>query len=736
MIKVKDLKQRKYTIMVEAAMRWKAETKPSGTSARDMESLRKTTTDSSRINNYALREARRAILPSKPARELDFFEKKIGNTYDTNKFPPSDIAYKAGRPVAMLHEFIENRMPAGFGTGFLISNDLLITNHHVFPNEADAENCAATFFYEYDVQGLKPGVTFRLLPAKFFLSNSALDYAVIAVEQLSVDTQLRLADIGCIRLIETIGKIVIGDPVNIIQHPMGRPKEYAYTENKVKQIDDTSGLIHYTTDTLSASSGSPAFNKNYEVAALHHRGVPYMIGDDIYTVDGKIWDGEDEDEVQWVANEGISVSKIVADLKKQNMNDPIKGQLLRSLLTNTIDPLFSPAVSSAIATVNESLPATNPQSVSKSQTSLPMHQFLFNFYGNTTINIAAEKSNGASDVSPLSINGKNELTALEKAIRFDENYNNRKTKGYKEKFITGFVVPPPAVVATRMNEMLMKNGQVLILKYYHYSIVMNESRRMVMWSAVNVDYSKKGTLTRAQLGTDSWRSDPRIPGEVQIVRKEVYDPARNIDLGHIVRREDSCWGDDDQTVEFANSDTFHYTNCTPQHEAFNRANPPKSEGYDGIHGVWGQLEDEIKRQLNLTESKASIFAGPILNETDPTKDFGLGEIQYPLKFWKVVVVADEDDGLLAYGFVLDQTKVVTDFGLGFADEKLLFKNFKKEQMPIKEITKLSGVEFDDIILNADVLKNNFNEAGKPGIAYDMVENIQVRPKKVPQGNLN
>jgi endonuclease G len=273
---------------------------------------------------------------------------------------------------------------------------------------------------------------------------------------------------------------------------------------------------------------------------------------------------------------------------------------------------------------------------------------------------------------------------------------------------------------------MMKAGSKdLVLKYYHYSLAMNEDRRMAMWTAANVDYKLKTKLTRKELGTDDWRADPRISGLRQITRTELYDPARNVDLGHIVRRNDSAWGKTDTEAEFANSDTFHYTNCTPQHEAFNRTNPPKSEGYEGIHGIWGRLEDQIQSQLELVERKASIFAGPVLdNANDPTENFGLGEIQYPMKFWKVICVVDKVDGPIAYGFLLDQTDVVEQFGLGV--EKLNFNSFKKQQIKLNKITELTGVVFDDALYAVDVLKNNTDEGGDEALRYEKVEDIQLR----------
>ena len=41
---------------------------------------------------------------------------------------------------------------------------------------------------------------------------------------------------------------------------------------------------------------------------------------------------------------------------------------------------------------------------------------------------------------------------------------------------------------------------------------------------------------------------------------------------------------------------------------------------------------------------------------------------------------------------------------------------------------MSGVEFDELILNADVLRNNFNESILQTIPYDSVKEIQIKPK--------
>jgi endonuclease G len=232
----------------------------------------------------------------------------------------------------------------------------------------------------------------------------------------------------------------------------------------------------------------------------------------------------------------------------------------------------------------------------------------------------------------------------------------------------------------------------LLLNYYHYSLMMNEEFRLQMVSAVNVDYdpSLKTHRDRKEFGDEgnSWRADPRIPLEIQITDSEFYKPATQIDRGHMVRRDDSCYGNTELEIEFANADTFHWTNCTPQHEGFNQSKQ---------WGLWGLLENAVKDGLSGDDTKASIFAGPVL-----VKDEGrvYNDIYYPVKFWKVVAAMDEETGgLLAYGFILDQAKIIDKRGL---EAKFDFTQFKTQQVSLEKIEQESGVVFPDVLKAADI----------------------------------
>jgi endonuclease G len=626
-------------------------------------------------------------------------ERKIGPTLDWTPFAPSEGARKAGRPVARVVMLGgPGTQPEGFATSFLISSRLLMTNHHVFPTRADAAGTGANFLFEQNERGVGTGTIFEIDANAFYATDEQLDFAIVAVKPRSLNG-MQLVDFGCIPLIEATSKILIGQPINIIQHPEGGQKQYAIKENRLVDLLD-GGFLHYETDTLRGSSGSPAFSANWQLVGLHHASIPEMVGDKIVTIGGGTWDDSmPDDSIHWIANEGARVSAVVKRLGEMRMEDSDKQALLNDVLSNTTDP--ADEITSEMAR-----PSARPTARviggggGNNQ---------FNISGPVTIHIYAPKTDGESTPAQVAAPAEAaKVVAVEKVIRFDSNYRSR--EGYDPKFLNpddpNFAVPTPTVSEERQRELLKdKSGKPRVLKYHHFELVMNEDRYLQMWSAVNVDYNPelKAKGDRKSFGSDKWIPDPRIPGEIQIQDPEFYKPAGNIDRGHIVRREDNAWGANDEEIEFANSDTFHWTNCTPQHEAFNQSTPGKNDPtYKGMKGLWGDFENYVQKSLNGEDARACILAGPVLSGKDPSKDFGYGPVKYPLQFWKVIAVPVSTDGearLTVYGFILSQQDVVNRFGI----ETFRAGPFRKYQASLAAITRVTGVIFHDKLHKADVL---------------------------------
>lgn len=146
----------------------------------------------------------------------------------------------------------------GYGTGFMVSPSLLLTNNHVLPSAAAARHSLAEFDYQNDRFGsLLPVVAFELEPQRFFETRADLDFALVAVKPLS-RTGVPLSIYAWTRLIGSQGKAILGDPLNIIQHPKGEVKQVVLRSNTL--IDLLTHHAHYETDTEPGSSGSPVFN--------------------------------------------------------------------------------------------------------------------------------------------------------------------------------------------------------------------------------------------------------------------------------------------------------------------------------------------------------------------------------------------------------------------------------------------------------------------------------------------
>jgi len=151
------------------------------------------------------------------------------------------------------------------GSGFRVYNDLIVTNNHVIPDCQAVEAFSAEFFYEEDLNHiLRKVVRVQLDPLRFWTSLQ-LDLTVIGADFSHNPVNEQIHELTLQRSTPDIG-----DPVSIIQHPLGGPKQIALTSNEI--INTHGHLIHYVTDTLPGSSGSPVFNADWEVIAVHHAG--------------------------------------------------------------------------------------------------------------------------------------------------------------------------------------------------------------------------------------------------------------------------------------------------------------------------------------------------------------------------------------------------------------------------------------------------------------------------------
>lgn len=188
---------------------------------------------------------------------------------------------------AVVHITLPGR---GVASGFMIDVDVLMTNHHVFGQASDAANATVRFGYQEDLAGnLMPGEAFACEPDSFFHASDALDYALVRVagEAGAAWGTLKPAPQA---------PVEPGREVMIIQHPGGQPKQVGLVDNEIVVVEPP--FVQYLTDTMPGSSGSPVFDEDWKLIAIHHSGG---------------WFPQPAADSTHYRNEGVLMSAVMAD---------------------------------------------------------------------------------------------------------------------------------------------------------------------------------------------------------------------------------------------------------------------------------------------------------------------------------------------------------------------------------------------------------------------------------------
>ncbi|WP_417896815.1 DNA/RNA non-specific endonuclease [Bacillus safensis] len=266
--------------------------------------------------------------------------------------------------------------------------------------------------------------------------------------------------------------------------------------------------------------------------------------------------------------------------------------------------------------------------------------------------------------------------------------------GYDPQFLgERYTIAHPTLRADLKSDVAELNGGAgNILNYTHFSIIMSKSRRLAFYTVVNIDGMQLKEVGR----DDNWRFDPRIDRKYQ-VGDELYKN-NPLDRGHLVRRRDPIWGSDAAT---ANEDTFHFTNCSPQHEQLNQ-NPE----------LWLGLEDYILNHAKNSAVKATVFTGPVFRENDIL----YRGVKIPEEFWKVAVMVRDDGELSATAYLMSQKQLISHL------EAAGFGAFRTFQVKVSMIEALTGLDFGDL-RNHDPLE--LSESTTLGQLLERVEDIRI-----------
>jgi len=198
---------------------------------------------------------------------------------------------------------------AARGTGFLVGPDLVLTNYHVMEpvinGSAQAAGVRCQFDYKQVKDGTQLGNDFGLHTTDWRVDDSPytraeaenqpdrepatddeLDYALIwladpvGTRPVAKEADPQKAESrGWVKVPEAAPVFAEKMAVIIAQHPNGAPMKLALD---TRAIDRSAGLwllpgetrVRYATNTEGGSSGSPCFDFDWNLIALHHYGDP------------------------------------------------------------------------------------------------------------------------------------------------------------------------------------------------------------------------------------------------------------------------------------------------------------------------------------------------------------------------------------------------------------------------------------------------------------------------------
>ena len=189
-----------------------------------------------------------------------------------------------------------------FGTGFLLGPDVVMTNHHVMNAVISGKATPGMVIFRFDYKRVSDavvteGAIYRLA-ADWHIDSSPpsdvdskrepkpgvpkpdeLDYALVRLEGAPGSSPAgqkpdpKDPPRGWIE-VDNATTAEPSTPLFIMQHPDAAPLKLAVDMSGVIGLNANATRLKYTVNTEGGSSGSPCFNADWKLVALHHSGDP------------------------------------------------------------------------------------------------------------------------------------------------------------------------------------------------------------------------------------------------------------------------------------------------------------------------------------------------------------------------------------------------------------------------------------------------------------------------------
>lgn len=187
------------------------------------------------------------------------------------------------------------------GTGFLVGPRAVLTNYHVLEKVVNKQvpELKPTFRFDYKVLPggrISDGVSAGLADdgilgfAEYSVGErnmtpdlpppqpSELDFVLARLDRAIGDEAVEKGGVkrGWVEMPTAQPNLASMPALAILQHPRREPLKLAFDTQPQTQLMHEQHRVRYATNTEGGSSGSPCFDKDWKLVALHHYGDPAL----------------------------------------------------------------------------------------------------------------------------------------------------------------------------------------------------------------------------------------------------------------------------------------------------------------------------------------------------------------------------------------------------------------------------------------------------------------------------
>jgi endonuclease G len=562
------------------------------------------------------------------------------------------------------------------GTGFVVGSDLLMTNRHVARLFSEglgvrvtyhAGGSAVDFLREDGLPEPDPGTLLRVIGV--VMVHPFWDMALLKVAGLPATAKPLPISVMPPEQLSGRDVVVVGYPAQDFRNDQ---------EVQSRVFGKTFGVKRFQPGKVQGRSTIPSFEN--QVSALTHDSSTLggNSGSAVIDVETGAVVGLHFAGIYLEANYAVPMHELARDSRVVDTGLNFQGSVAPTTDWSTAwartgeekaAPTANPSASSDATQpvnqiVNQAAAAGQQTPPNEIEVTIPLH---------VTVRVGTPQY-GTSCTATATAGGSAPAQVGEEKIEINTDYSDR--EGYDPAFLGGGIhrVPlpkmtPTMIRAAAVNLEPLEGALDCELQYHHYSVIMNAKRRLAFFTAVNIDGTLEKNLGKRE--NDRWIFDKRLDANLQIGNKWYGRP---FDRGHLVRRLDPAWGRTAALAKTANDDTFHFTNCSPQHSRFNQGK-----------NLWQGLENHLLDTTNDEERRLTVFTGPIFEKDDPEYE----GVQIPKRYWKVATWVRKDNSMGAAGFIVSQEALLASIGLESTAEEVA----RTYQVRIREIESATKLNF-------------------------------------------